>query len=109
MKTPHAFAAAESRLDKEAQAARKREQREFDAAFVKTGLDGLLGAFTAERQAEILRHLIPQGMARYKALTDGPNMASLVGESCARLNPEIIGGKPNARANAEKLFKREGA
>lgn len=111
-RAPHAFTAAENRVDKDAVAARKREQREFDAALVKTAFDGLLNAFTPARQADILRHAIPEASARYKALTDGPVMASLLGETCAKLNPEIQGGKASARkvgeAAFDRLTKREG-
>lgn len=108
-RTPHAFAAAENRIDRGRTKERAEAQRQHFAAVAKSTWDGVLGGYGEHLHCDLIDALLKEGAARRKAASDGPAVAAVLGAICATLCGDLLGPKPAAKAEAEKLFKREGA
>ena len=108
-RAPHAFAAAENRIDRGKTKERAEAQRIHFAAVAKSVFDGVLGGYGAHLHADAIDALLREGAARRKAASDGPAVAAVLGAICTTLCADIEGPKASVRANAEKLFKPEGA
>lgn len=104
-RTPHAFAAAENRIDRGRTKERAEAQRQHFAAVAKSTWDGVLGGYGEHLHCDLIDTLLKEGSARRKAASDGPAVAATLGAICATLCADIEGPKASVRANAEKLFK----
>lgn len=110
MKTPHAFAAAESRIDRGRTKERAEAQRLHFAAVAKSTAEGVLGGYAPDLQPDVARACIRQFCAHLKATTDGPAVAAHLGDICKDMCGDIEGPKKAARAAADRAFKTgEGA
>lgn len=109
MKAPHAFAAAENRIDRGRTKERAEAQRVHFAAVAKSVFDGVLGGYGAHLHADAIDALLREGAARRKAASDGPALSGVLGAILGDLCREIPGPKAAAIEDGNKLFKREGA
>lgn len=102
----HAFTSVERRIDRDAEAQRKREQRELTAAIARTSASALLGGFNEQRRPDVCEAAIRELCSRLKAMRDGPAVAALLGAISNDLNSDIKGGKVSARDAAEAHFSK---
>lgn len=102
----HAFAAVERKIDRDAEAQRKRERRELTADIVRSSAVALLGGFNENRQPDVCEAAIRELCSRLKAMRDGPAVAALLGAISNDLCGDIRGGKVSARAAAEAHFSK---
>lgn len=104
-RTPHAFAAAENRVDRGKTKERAEAQRLHFAEVAKSTWDGVLGGYGEHLYPDIIDALLKEGCARRKAASDGPAVAAVLGAICATLCGDLLGPKKGARAEADKAFK----
>lgn len=104
-RTPHAFAAAENRVDRGKTKERAEAQRLHFAEVAKSTWDGVLGGYGEHLYPDIIDALLKEGAARRKAASDGPAVAAVLGAICTTLCADIEGPKASARKAAEKAFK----
>lgn len=104
-RAPHAFAAAESRIDRGRTKERAEAQRIHFAAVAKSVFDGVLGGYAEHLHCDAIDALLREGSARRKAASDGPAVAAALGAICATLCGDIPGPKASARKAAEGAFK----
>lgn len=102
----HAFNAVERRIDRDADKARKQQQREFVATLAKTMADGFLGGFNDERRSDVCEAGIRELCSRLKALQDGPAVAGLIGSIANDLCSDIKGGRLSAIQEGHARFDR---
>lgn len=103
-RTPHAFAAAENRIDRGKTKERKAAQAEHFAKVAASTADGVLGGYSAEIRPDLSRAVIREFSARLKAAEDAPALASFLGEVANTLCADIKGGRSSAREAANRLF-----
>lgn len=108
-RAPHAFAAAENRIDRgKTKAERQRLAQEY-AETAHSAANGILGGYSEAAQPFVCDAIIREFSARRKAASDGPAVAAVLGAICTTLCADIEGPKTSARKAAEKAFKGEAA
>jgi hypothetical protein len=106
-RSAQAYLNAESRIDRGRTLERRREQTEAFAGAAKATADGVLGGYSEDAQPDLARAVIREFSARLKSLSDGPAVASFLGEVSNALNADIPAPKASALKRANAAFKSE--
>lgn len=104
-RAPHAFAAAENRVDRGKTKERAEAQRQHFAAVAKSTWDGVVNGYGEHLHCDLIDALLREGCARRKAASDGPALSGVLGAIIGDLCSDIPGPKASARKAAEKAFK----
>ena len=104
-RTPHAFAAAENRIDRgKTKADRQRLAQEY-AETAHSAANAILGGYSEAAQPFVCDAVLREFAARRKAASDAPALSGVLGAILGDLCREIPGPKREAKAEAEKAFK----